>query len=365
MRIVFWQNCLSPHQLPYIIHLLDDHRVNEVVVVAGETVSESRKKIGWEIGTFEGLDRCNVYINPHNDIIDSLLYLNPKESYHFFSGIRANAFVFKCICMSMKYDLHRGMITERPNTYNFKWNIRNAKPYWLHRLRFFIQDKKYAKRMEHVFAMGMEAVYYFKSLGLGWKVHPFCYCTQTVSGISDISESSSPQYVFVGSLSPRKDPLCLLRAFITTNNGMLKFVGDGELKKRLLREVQKKNLQENIHLVGSVPINQIPDYLYSSDILVLPSLYDGWGAVVNEALLAGCYVICSDTCGVCMLLEKNPNLGRVFKAGSEKGLADCMMYVNEHLNEIRINRYFRAKWADEHISGRVIAKYFIDCIIKD
>ena len=115
-------------------------------------------------------------------------------------------------------------------------------------------------------------------------------------------------------------------------------------------------------MVGSVSINQIPDYLYSSDILVLPSLYDGWGAVVNEALQAGCYVICSDACGACMLLENNPNLGRIFKAGSIKSLVDCMKYVEEHLDEIRMNRNYRSKWAEEHISGRNVAKYFIDCI---
>ena len=174
MRLVFWQNCLSPHQLPYIVHLLDDMRVDEVVIVAGETVSDARKKMGWAIGMFYGLERCKVYIAPQNGIIESLLALRQNESLHFFSGIHADAFVFKCLSLSMKFDLHRGMITERPNTYNFRWNIRNGKPYWMHRLRFFIQDRKYAKKMEYVFAMGMEAVYYYKSLGLGWKVYPFC-----------------------------------------------------------------------------------------------------------------------------------------------------------------------------------------------
>ena len=362
MKIIFWQNCLSPHQLPYIVHLLDDKRVDEVVIVAGETVSDSRKKMGWGIGLFAGLERCKVYIDPHNDIIESLFTLKPNESQHFFSGIHADAFVFKCLNLSMKYDLHRGMITERPNTYNFKWNIRNGKPYWMHRLRFFIQDRKFAKKMEHVFAMGTEAVSYFKSLGVGWKVHPFCYCTQVVPKLSDIAKFSSPQYVFVGSLSPRKDPITLVRAFSTIKSGKLKFVGDGKLKERLQQEIKKKKIQKNIHLVGSVSINQIPDYLYSSDVLVLPSLYDGWGAVVNEAMQAGCYVICSDACGACMLLDGNPKLGRVFKAGDEKELADCLNYVNEHLKEIRINREYRMKWADEHISGQMVAKYFIDCI---
>ena len=60
MRLVFWQNCLSPHQLPYIVHLLDDMRVDEVVIVAGETVSDARKKMGWAIGMFDGLERCEM-----------------------------------------------------------------------------------------------------------------------------------------------------------------------------------------------------------------------------------------------------------------------------------------------------------------
>ena len=46
MRIVFWQNCLSPHQLPYIVHLMDDKRVDEVVVVTEESISDERKKMG-------------------------------------------------------------------------------------------------------------------------------------------------------------------------------------------------------------------------------------------------------------------------------------------------------------------------------
>lgn len=58
MQIVFWRNCLCPHQLPYIIHLLDDKRVDQVVVAAGSVVTKGvkdytlmagvpAKQIGW------------------------------------------------------------------------------------------------------------------------------------------------------------------------------------------------------------------------------------------------------------------------------------------------------------------------------
>lgn len=362
MRIVFWQNCLSPHQLPYIVYLIYDSRIDEVVIVAGEALNNARKKMGWNIDALEGLDKCKVYITPHDVIIESLLSKRPNDSYHLFSGIRANAFVFKCLDMSMKYELHRGMITERPNTYNFKWNIANGKPYWMHRIRFFIQDRKYAKKMEHVFAMGEEAVNYFKSLGLGWKVHPFCYCTQSITGISDIHHST-PRYAFVGSLAPWKNPTSIVRAFSQSKLGIVNFIGNGNLKDKIQKEIEKKNLQEQVKLLGTIPQHKIPQYLYDSDALILPSLYDGWGAVVNEALQAGCFVICSSACGASSLLNNNPKLGVVFKAGDDKGLADSIKYVNSHLKEIRESRDYRREWAETNISGQAVAKYFVDCLV--
>lgn len=35
---------MSPHQLPYIVHLLEDTRVDEVVIVTDEVVSQERKR---------------------------------------------------------------------------------------------------------------------------------------------------------------------------------------------------------------------------------------------------------------------------------------------------------------------------------
>ena len=220
MRIVFWLNCLSPHQLPYIVQFKGDGRVNEVVVVADELISETRKQMGWELNQYEGLDKCKVYIHPHYKIIESLFEESPKDSFHLFSGIRANPFVFECIGKSLKYHLKRGIITERPNTYDFKRNISNAKPYWLHRLRFLIQDRRYAQKIQVVFAMGNEAVCYFSSLGMKWKVFPFCYCTQPLYNTNSIfcQCNETPQYLYCGSLSHRKSPLTIIDAMAKVHN---------------------------------------------------------------------------------------------------------------------------------------------------
>lgn len=118
-RFVFWQNCLSPHQLPYIVHLLDDARVNEVVIVTNEVVSDERKNMGWDVTVFPGLERCDVRLSPPNSEIHELLSKRQEESIHFFSGIHGYPFVTKALDMSLKYDVKRGMISERPDTFKF------------------------------------------------------------------------------------------------------------------------------------------------------------------------------------------------------------------------------------------------------
>ena len=366
MRIVLWQNCLSPHQLPYIVHLLDDERVDEVVVVAGETLSGDRKAMGWNVAKYEGLDRCKVYVHPHDKIIEALFAERPEESQHLFSGIRADAFVFKCLQMSMAHHLKRGIITERPNTYDFKRNISNAKPYWMHRLRFWLQDRKYAKQIHTVFAMGQEAVDYFCSLGMKWQVFPFCYCTAAPAvGAKPLLGDRLPQYAYCGSLSPRKSPFTIVRAISrvdATIMGGVNLIGDGSLRNQLEEEIKRLHLEDKIHLLGTKPQTEVPLLMQEADVLILPSVYDGWGAVVNEALQVGCYVICSDACGASDLMKKEPRLGKVFRRGDEQALADCISWCNTHIKEIREDFDFRKQWAEEHISGKAVAKYMVECL---
>lgn len=72
---------------------------------------------------------------------------------------------------------------------------------------------------------------------------------------------------------------------------------------------------------GSIPFGQAQDTIAGYDVLVLPSHYDGWGVVVNEALLAGVPVICSDAVGARVLVETF-GAGAVFPSGDAAALAD-------------------------------------------
>lgn len=366
MRIVFWQNCLSPHQLPYIARLMDDDRVDEVVVVAGEDVSADRRSMGWQVASYDGLERCSVIVKPDEQTANSLFAMRQEDSHHLFSGIRADRFVFECLKRSMGFNLKRSIITERPNRYDFKRNIRNAKPYWLHRIRFFLQDRTFAKSIDSVFAMGDEAVAYYKSLGMNWKVFPFCYCTESQqSGGENCSADRQPEFIFCGSLSPRKSPVVIVEALKCLDQqqfGHVTFVGGGPLRTSIEESVATSDLREKVLLVGSKQQTETQTYMAKADVLILPSLYDGWGAVVNEALQSGCYVICSDECGASDMIREDSRLGLVFKAGDVRQLSQAISFCCNNISEIRTNRNFRIAWADEHISGSAVAKYMVDCL---
>lgn len=358
MRIVFWQNLLSPHQLPYIIHILDDKRISEVVVAVGENMDKNRKKMGWEVPEIIERSRCKIFQNPQEDVIRNILSENENDSWHLFSGIRGFEFVFNALKISLDYKVKRGLITERPNTFAFGYT--NGKPLWLHKIRFLLQDRKYAKFIDKVFAMGDDAVSYFNSIYKNWETIPFAYCTE-IHNCPTKTINGTTNFSFVGSLSWWKAPQDIVKASIKLNDEInISYIGGGD-KEIEIKSLAKNYKQIHIMLHGFQSQTKISELLSTQDILILPSIYDGWGAVVNEALQAGLYVICSDKCGAKELL-KNPRCGKVFQSGKIEDLAFAMKYCIDNIDTIRKDRFFRKEWANTHISGRVIAHYMIDCL---
>ena len=70
--------------------------------------------------------------------------------------------------------------------------------------------------------------------------------------------------------------------------------------------------------------------------MVLPSLYDGWGVVVNEALLSGIPVLCSDMVGARVLIERF-EVGEIYKANDHIGLSKLLIKYRRNRN--LLNKY--------------------------
>ncbi|MFH0965716.1 MAG: glycosyltransferase family 4 protein [Planctomycetota bacterium] len=131
-------------------------------------------------------------------------------------------------------------------------------------------------------------------------------------------------FLFSGKLSPRKDPLVLLRAAavcrLRDRLGLL-FLGDGPQRAEL-ETTAASILPGRSAFVGFQNQSMIGKYYAASDCLVLPSLAgETWGLVVNDAMNFGLPAIVSDRVGCAPDVVREGHSGYTFPAGSAAALA--------------------------------------------
>lgn len=135
--------------------------------------------------------------------------------------------------------------------------------------------------------------------------------------------------LFCAKLQPWKGPADLLEAFARANvpNSYLVFAGDGPLRNSLEQRAGELGISERVRILGFVNQSQLPPVYCASDWLVLPSLYEPFGLVVNEAMLCGCPTVVSDRVGAKYDLVREQETGYVFPAGDVDALAAILRRV--------------------------------------
>lgn len=105
----------------------------------------------------------------------------------------------------------------------------------------------------------------------------------------------------VGSDDPRKNLPALLHALAIVKeecaNVRLMQVGSSQFPgecRRLMELVETLGLEEHVLLLGRVPDEELPLFYNLADVLAMPSLYEGFGLPVAEAMACGTPVVCSD-----------------------------------------------------------------------
>jgi glycosyltransferase involved in cell wall biosynthesis len=132
-------------------------------------------------------------------------------------------------------------------------------------------------------------------------------------------------FLFVGRLIEHKNIKMLIKAFETISSkysfAQLLIAGEGPLSEELKRE---NNHNKNIKFLGAKFDNDLIEVYKNGHVLVLPSSYEPWGLVVNEALSAGLPVIVSDKVGAAFDLVELPDTGFVFNSEKPQELVDAM-----------------------------------------
>ena len=155
------------------------------------------------------------------------------------------------------------------------------------------------------------------------------------------SLSAGRRYLlYSGRLATEKRVDLLVAAFaaVATNrpDWDLVIAGDGPCRQQLQAQIARSGmaLGERIHFLGMIAA---PDELVLGyqlcEVLVLPSDYEPWGLVVNEAAAAGLALVCSDVVGAGHELLQDGINGRLFVHGREMELAAVLGEVTESVNQ--------------------------------
>jgi glycosyltransferase involved in cell wall biosynthesis len=93
------------------------------------------------------------------------------------------------------------------------------------------------------------------------------------------------------------------------------------MRLELEAEARLLGLNGRVHFIGFANQTQLPGIYRASDLMVLPSEYEPFGVVVNEAMLCGCPVVVSDRVGAGYDLITPGQDGFVFPFGNVESLA--------------------------------------------
>lgn len=134
-------------------------------------------------------------------------------------------------------------------------------------------------------------------------------------------------FLFVGRLVALKNVQTILRAFahLDQQENVLVIIGDGTEKQNLMR--LSEALHVNVRFMGRLEGEALNVWYNMADVLVLASFQEAFGAVTNEALLAGCYVLVSRKAGSACLVEEGIN-GYTFDPMDVESLAQRMKEVS-------------------------------------
>ncbi len=350
ITLLFFQNCVSPHQMPYIRECVEDARVAEVYLIVPRVDYDERKSMGWESDDLVADTGVQFVLKPSDEQVVDLIQ-SSESPYCIFSGIRGDADVFGWLRLSIGYDARRYIVTEPPYTFD--------KPLWMHYMRFMLQDYRYVKHIDGVFGIGDDAVKYYSTFSKRWRVYPFQYVTEQVERTIPPVESGDMRLLYVGSLSTRKNVGVVVDALEGCRSVSFTLIGDGEEREALERTAMAHGIE--VAFLGMKQMAEIPALMQQYDVLVLPSLHDGWGAVVNEAITLGLYVVVSDRCGAKAMIRDAAD-GLIFKSGDVGSLRGCIAKCVDDLSLIRSNVSRRVADA-QRIGGASVAKYFIDSLL--
>lgn len=323
MKITFISNYINHHQIPLANELYsvlgDDYRF-----IQTEPMEEERVQMGWGAEVNEIPYLLYFYEKP-----EECKKLVLESDVVVFGGVEDESYI--------KPRLAAGLFTIRCSERIYKegqWKM--ISPRGL--IKKYQDHVRYRKKEVYLLCAGgyvaddfrLIGAYPNKKMKWGYFVEKYNYDLQALFSLK--TENKEPVILWVGRMIDLKHPeYAVHMAAELKKQGKkfkLQFIGDGEKKEEIVTLVKNLNVEDCVEFLGFMSPKKVRKQMETADILLMTSnRIEGWGAVVNEAMNAGCVVVASHIVGSAPYLIKHEENGLVFKAGNYTSLTNEMLKI--------------------------------------
>jgi len=352
--LTVWMNMPSFYQGDLFRALVATGEVDLQVIFAHE-LSEERQKLGWnsDLSGFE-----YSFLDPNQAIRDAMgKAIAQRSRFHVVNGIWAEPGFAAALIALMSSGSAYAIYSEAPNQKKQRSKQR--------KLAQHVFGRMVVAKSAGLLPVSHLASAFFRDLAAPeQKLYPFGYFRSALR-VDEHNNGFKPretiEVVFVGQLVHRKGVDVLLDAigplFTDYPNLILTIIGEGPERSQLER--QAAAISSRITFAGKMSPQEIPRRVAATDVLVLPSRWDGWGLVVNEALSVGVPVIVSDQCGAADVIHNGLNgyvVANEYREGFRASLRRCFD------TKERATLRSAAKVSSKSISTEAVAPYLIQSL---
>lgn len=356
MKILYVADNINHHMIPLSNALINELGFENFKYAVLKPMSQIRVGMGFDPNDDKKKWCLRVYENEAN-LIEYEKWLNSADVVLF-----SNRNMFNKIDNRLKLNKLTFYFSER------WWKPKIGKFRILHPsyLTLLLKFRSLSKNKSfHYLAQGGHAYSDVKGLThFDDRIWKFGYFTDVNFSKTITKNSKITNILWCGRMLKWKKVDVLIKAFgkvyKNNNNCHLIIIGDGEEKIKLIKLAHKILPLESYTFLKNMPVNEIRENMSQADIYVLPSSgYEGWGAVVNEAMAEGCAVIATKESGSGKAIIQDGKNGLLFKAGDWKSLSSKIeLLINDKklIKQIQENGKIdlKSNWSPEIAAKRLI-----------
>lgn len=273
MKILFLSNIPTPNQLDFV------EEVNKYIELKYVTLYSTEKGRDWNLS----LNKHTTILNYKHKLSEYVQFFKLLKEYNpdivLVGGYSIYLSNFSYI-YSLLYKKKFVYWLEKPNkSLGLKEKIKYI--YFKTKFTFF--------KPNLVLAIGRETVKYYLNFFKNVKNLPYSMNLEKYYN-SSTEKNDIINFLFCGRLVELKNIVNIIAAFKTvrSKNISLNILGSGELEDQLKKISKNDN---RINFLGFVEPFEIYTIYAQNDVFILPSIYDGWALVINEAMASSMPII--------------------------------------------------------------------------